>query len=128
MSCAGVFTPWIACKQSGWEDVTEVAEEIGKGLSGERKGSSMVTDCTSPGQSEALETAALRRLPMFPMLAERGRVEIGREPSTTRGALVVAEFVRLAALSFSEEAVPSLNEISYAFEASAFGYTYYIRM
>lgn len=60
---------------------------------GERNGSSIAIDCTAlselSGRSQAREPAAARTLPMFPVLADRGRREKQRELSAMSGSVVV---------------------------------------
>ena len=62
-------------------------------------------------RSEAREQALVRRLQIFPVLAERGRVEIRREPSTMRGPLVVAVSVVEVAATFLDALGASMKEI-----------------
>lgn len=53
----------------------------------------------------------MRRLQIFPVLAERGRVEIRRELPTMRGPLVVAVSVIEVAATFSDAFGASMEEI-----------------
>jgi hypothetical protein len=87
-----------------------------------RKGSSIVTDCTARwnafGRSEVRDPAALRRLLMLFMLAERGRIEKWREPSTIRGSLAMAAFVRVLRPALSDALESSVKEIKLAHKLS----------